>query len=111
MGVQVLGPDVNESDIKFSVNEKGEVRFGLSGVKGVGEKAVESIIEERRNNGPFVSVHDFSKRANTRTVNKKAYESFVYSGAFDSFGFHRAQYFFLGMAEDKNSKHQNPNNK
>jgi len=102
MGVQVLGPDVNESDIKFSVNEKGEVRFGLSGVKGVGEKAVESIIEERRASGPFVSVHDFSKRANTRTVNKKAYESFVYSGAFDGFGFHRAQYFFLGVNDKMN---------
>jgi DNA polymerase-3 subunit alpha len=102
MGVQVLGPDVNESDIKFSVNDRGEVRFGLSAVKGVGEKAVESIIEERRANGSFKSVHDFAKRANTRTVNKKAYESFVYSGAFDGFGFHRAQYFFIGVNDKMN---------
>ena len=102
MGVQVLGPDVNESDIKFSVNDRGQVRFGLSAVKGVGEKAVESIIEERKLNGPFKSVHDFAKRANTRTVNKKAYESFVYSGAFDGFGYHRAQYFFIGINDKMN---------
>jgi DNA polymerase-3 subunit alpha len=102
MNVQVLGPDVNESDIKFSVNDRGEVRFGLSGIKGVGEKAVESIIEERRTNGRFVSVHDFAKRANTRTVNKKAYESFVYSGAFDEFGYHRAQYFHIGVNDKMN---------
>ena len=100
MGVTVLGPDVNESDLKFSVNAKGEVRFGMSAVKGVGEKAVESIIEERVANGVYTSVFDFSKRSNTRIVNKKAYESFVYSGAFDAFGFHRAQYFYIG-ANDK----------
>jgi DNA polymerase-3 subunit alpha len=102
MNVQVLGPDVNESDIKFSVNDRGEVRFGLSGVKGVGEKAVESIIEERNKSGFFTSVYDFAKRSNTRTVNKKAYESFVHSGAFDSFGFHRAQYFFTGINDKLN---------
>lgn len=100
MGVQVLGPDVNESDIKFSVNMQGEVRFGLSGIKGVGEKAVESIIEDRAENGLYKDVYDFARRSNTRTVNKKAYESFVYSGAFDGFGHHRAQYFFVG-ANDK----------
>ena len=100
MGVQVLGPDVNESDIKFSVNPQGEVRFGLSGIKGVGEKAVESIIEDRVLNGMYKDVYDFARRSNTRTVNKKAYESFVYSGAFDGFGHHRAQYFFIG-ANDK----------
>ncbi len=100
MGVPVLGPDINESDMKFSVNAKGEVRFGLSAVKGVGEKAVESIIEERVQNGPYPSVFEFAKRSNTRIVNKKAYESFVYGGAFDAFGYHRAQYFFIG-ANDK----------
>jgi len=102
MGVQVLGPDVNESDIKFSVNTQGEIRFGLSGIKGVGDKAVESIIEERNVNGMYKDVHDFAKRSNTRTVNKKAYESFVYSGAFDGFGYHRAQYFFVGLNEKMN---------
>ena len=102
MGVTVLGPDVNESELKFSVNAKGEVRFGMNAVKGVGEKAVESIIEEREANGPFVSVYDFAKRSNTRIVNKKAYESFVYSGAFDAFGNHRAQYFYIGPNDKMN---------
>jgi DNA polymerase-3 subunit alpha len=102
MGVQVLGPDVNESILKFSVNPQGEVRFGLSGIKGVGEKAVESIIEERNANGFYKSIYDFARRSNTRTVNKKAYESFVYSGAFDSFGSHRAQFFFVGMNDKLN---------
>ena len=102
MGVQVLGPDVNESILKFSVNPQGEVRFGLSGIKGVGEKAVESIIEERNTNGFYKSIYDFARRSNTRTVNKKAYESFVYSGAFDSFGSHRAQFFFIGMNDKLN---------
>lgn len=102
MGVTVLGPDVNESDNMFSVNTKGEVRFGLSAVKGVGEKAVESIIAERAANGPYQSVFDFAKRSNTRIVNKKAYESFAYSGAFDAFGFHRAQYFYIGATDKLN---------
>ncbi|RZK92357.1 MAG: DNA polymerase III subunit alpha, partial [Pedobacter sp.] len=102
MGVTVLGPDVNESDLKFSVNANGEVRFGMSAVKGVGEKAVESIIEERVANGPYPSVFEFAKRSNTRIVNKKAYESFVYSGAFDAYGFHRAQYFYIGPNDKMN---------
>ncbi|RZJ84012.1 MAG: DNA polymerase III subunit alpha, partial [Chryseobacterium sp.] len=102
MGVTVLGPDVNESDLKFSVNIRGEVRFGMSAVKGVGEKAVESIIEERLLNGPYASVYDFAKRSNTRIVNKKAYESFVYSGAFDAFGGHRAQFFYIGPHDKMN---------
>jgi DNA polymerase-3 subunit alpha len=102
MGVPVLGPDVNESEMKFSVNAKGEVRFGLSAVKGVGEKAVESIIEDRTENGPYPSVFEFAKRSNTRIVNKKAYESFVYGGAFDAYGFHRAQYFYIGPNDKLN---------
>lgn len=102
MGVSVLGPDVNESGTKFSVNISGQVRFGLSGIKGVGEKAVESIIIERSEGGQYRSVYDFAKRSNTRTVNKKAYESFVYSGAFDGFGYHRAQYFFVGINDKMN---------
>lgn len=102
MGVSVLGPDVNESGTKFSVNISGQVRFGLSGIKGVGEKAVESIIIERTEGGQYRSVYDFAKRSNTRTVNKKAYESFVYSGAFDGFGYHRAQYFFVGINDKMN---------
>jgi DNA polymerase III subunit alpha len=93
MGVPVLGPDINESDMAFAVNKKGEVRFGLTGVKGVGEKAIESIIEEREKNGPYQSVYDFARRSNVRSVNKKSYENLVYSGAFDEFKLNRAQFF------------------
>jgi len=93
MGVEVLGPDINESDMAFAVNGKGQVRFGLTGVKGVGDKAVESIIEERLANGPYVSVYDFARRSNTKSVNRKSYENLVYGGAFDEFGLNRAQFF------------------
>ena len=93
MGVQVLGPDINESDMAFAVNKKGQIRFGLTGVKGVGEKAVESIIEERNERGPYKSVYDFAQRSNTRSVNRKAYENLVYGGGFDEFGLNRAQFF------------------
>ncbi|WP_423147769.1 DNA polymerase III subunit alpha [Rubrolithibacter danxiaensis] len=93
MGIAVLGPDINESNLSFAVNKKGEVRFGMSGIKGVGEKAVECIIEEREANGLFTDINDFARRANPRTVNKKVYENLVYSGAFDCFGFNRAQFF------------------
>jgi len=93
MGVPVLGPDINESNQAFAVNKKGEVRFGLSGVKGVGDKAVESIIEERDLNGPYKSVYDFAQRSNVRAVNKKSYENLVYGGGFDEFGLKRAQFF------------------
>ena len=93
MGVQVLGPDINESDMAFAVNSKGQIRFGLTGVKGVGDKAVESIIEERMERGPYKSVYDFAQRSNTRSVNRKSYENLVYGGAFDEFGLNRAQFF------------------
>src|SRR6201996_733026 len=93
MGVQVLGPDINESDMAFAVNQKGQVRFGLTGVKGVGEKAVESIIEERKANGVYRDVYDFARRSNTRSVNRKSYENLVYGGAFDAMGINRAQFF------------------
>lgn len=95
IGVRVLGPDVNESDMRFNVNKKKEIRFGLSGVKGVGDKAVENIIEERKENGPYTSIYDFARRINSRTVSKKVYENLVYSGAFDCFNLHRAQFFFI----------------
>lgn len=93
MGVQVLGPDINESDMAFAANKKGVIRFGMAGVKGVGEKAVESIIEERNERGPYTSVYDFAQRSNTRSVNRKSYENLVYGGAFDGFGLCRAQFF------------------
>ncbi len=93
MGVTVLGPDVNESDMAFAVNDKGYIRFGLAGVKGVGEKAVESIIEERNERGPYKTIYDFAQRSNTRSVNRKSYENLVYGGAFDAMGMNRAQFF------------------
>jgi DNA polymerase-3 subunit alpha len=93
MGVEVLGPDVNESSVLFTVNKGGQIRFGLSGIKGVGDKAVESIIEEREANGPFQSIYDFAQRSNVRSINKKSYENLVYSGAFDSFNVRRSQFF------------------
>jgi len=93
MGIEVLGPDINESDMSFAVNKKGQIRFGLTGVKGVGDKAVESIIEERNERGPYKSVYDFAQRSNTRSVNRKSYENLVYGGAFDEFGLNRSQFF------------------
>jgi DNA polymerase III subunit alpha len=95
MGLKVLGPDINESLNGFAVNQKGEIRFGFSGLKGVGEAAIENIIEERKKRGEFVSIYDLAKRVNQRSVNKKSLESLAYSGAFDCFkDIHRAQYFF-----------------
>ncbi|MDB5032015.1 DNA polymerase III subunit alpha [Mucilaginibacter sp.] len=93
MGVEVLGPDINESYMAFTANKKGVIRFGLTGVKGVGDKAVESIIDERLERGPYKSVYDFAQRSNTRSVNRKSYENLVYGGAFDEFGLKRAQFF------------------
>ena len=102
MGIKVLGPDINESKKGFAVNKKGEIRFGLGGLKGVGEAAVESIIEEREKNGPFTSIFDLIKRINQRTVNKKTLESLAYAGAFDCFKeFHRAQYFHIPQGEQR----------
>ena len=94
MGIKVLGPDINESVLKFTVNKQGEIRFGLGAIKGVGERAVESIIEERKLNGPFTSIFDVTKRIDLRAANKKTLESLALAGGFDSFSnTHRAQYF------------------
>jgi DNA polymerase-3 subunit alpha len=95
MGIEVLGPDINESLKIFSVNAQGNIRFGLAGLKGVGEAAVENIIEEREKNGAFQSIYDFVQRISPRAVNKKSMECLAMSGAFDGFReLHRAQYFF-----------------
>jgi DNA polymerase-3 subunit alpha len=95
MGLTVLGPDINESNNGFAVNSKGEIRFGFSGLKGVGEAAIENIVEERNKHGHFKDVYDLVKRVNLRSVNKKSLESLAYSGAFDCFkDIHRAQYFY-----------------
>ena len=100
MGLKVLGPDVNESKQGFAVNSRGEIRVGLGGLKGVGEAAVFSLIEEREKNGPYVSIFDMVKRVNQRTVSKKTLESLAYAGAFDCFPeIHRAQYFFIAPGD------------
>lgn len=96
LGLQVLGPDINESQKRFSVNKKHEIRFGLGGIKGTGDAAVDAIIEEREKNGPFNDIFDFITRVNLRTVNKKTLESLAYAGAFDCFeDIHRAVYFHV----------------
>ncbi len=100
MGIKVLGPDINESLNGFAVNQKGEIRFGLGGLKGVGEAAIETIIKEREKGGSFASIFDFIKRVISRSVNKRSLESLAYSGAFDCFtDFHRAQYFKIPDGE------------
>ncbi|MGN7820693.1 DNA polymerase III subunit alpha [Chitinophaga sp. 22536] len=103
MGIDVLPPDVNESLKGFAVNKKGQIRFGLGGLKGVGEAAVENLLEERKKDGPFKTVFDFIKRVNQRAVNKKSLEALIMSGAFDCFPeFHRAQYFHKPENEPMN---------
>ena len=94
MGINVLGPDVNESYMKFSVNAKGDIRFGLGGVKGVGEGAVEAIIREREDNGPYKNIYDFVERVNLQACNRKNLECLALSGGFDCFPeMKREQYF------------------
>ena len=93
MGIKCLGPDVNESWQKFSANKKGEVRFGLAAIKGMGDAAALAIIDERRKNGPYKDIFDFAQRVNLSSVNRKAFESLALSGGFDSFGIKREQYF------------------
>ena len=85
MGINTLGPDVNESRHKFSVNSKGDIRFGMAAIKGVGEAAVSAIIEEREKNGAYTSIFDFVERVNLSQCNKKNIENLVIAGAFDSF--------------------------
>jgi DNA polymerase III subunit alpha len=93
MGLTVKGPDINESEVNFSVNKKGDIRYGLGAVKGVGEAAVENLIIERNANGPFSSIFDFMRRMNLRTVNKRVMESMVMAGAFDEYIPNRAVFF------------------
>ena len=93
MGIPCLGPDVNESQRKFSANKKGEIRFGLSAIKGMGEAAAINIIEEREKNGPYKDIYDFVQRVNLSAVNRKALESLALSGGLDNFGIRRESYF------------------
>ena len=93
MGLQVLGPDVNESKSGFTVNSQGEIRFGMAAIKGAGTAAVEEIIKERISNGPYRNVFEFAKRVNTRTLNKRSMEALAMAGSFDCFKeHHRRQY-------------------
>jgi DNA polymerase-3 subunit alpha len=99
MGIKVLGPEVNESLKGFAVNKKGEIRFGLGGLKGAGDAAVDHIIVERMENGPYKDIYDFIERV-VKQVNKKSLESLAYSGALDCFPqLHRAQYFTVPDGE------------
>ena len=93
MGIATLGPDVNESYQKFGVNHKGEIRFGLAAIKGMGDAAAQAIIDERTKNGPYKDIFDFAQRVSFANVNRKAYESLALSGGFDSFGIRREQFF------------------
>ncbi|MBR1548950.1 MAG: DNA polymerase III subunit alpha, partial [Prevotella sp.] len=93
MGIATLGPDVNESYRKFGVNHKGEIRFGLAAIKGMGDGVAQAIIDEREKNGPYKSIFDFVQRINFSAVNRKALESLALSGGFDSFGIAREDFF------------------
>lgn len=95
MHIPVLGPDVNESSSAFVANKRGEIRFGMAGIKNVGEAAVKSIVAERIANGPYTDIFDLTRRVNSHMVNKRCLESLARAGAFDCFeNTHRAQYFF-----------------
>ena len=93
MGIPTKGPDINESFLKFSANHKGEIRFGLAGIKGMGSAAAAAMISEREKNGPYKSIYDVVERVNLSACNRKAFESMALSGGFDSFGLSREQYF------------------
>ena len=90
-GIKVLNPDINESDSKFTVNKQGEIRFGLGGIKGFGDNIVKAILTDREENGAFEDIFDFMERM-SGVVNRKAFESLLHSGAFDSFGINRKQF-------------------
>jgi len=102
MGIEVLGPDVNESSNNFIVNKKGNIRFGMAGIKGVGSGAVESIVKARDEKGEnFCSIFDFVERVNLNTVNRKTLESLIYAGAFDSFEPIRREQYLANTSKDE----------
>ena len=119
MRLEVLGPDVNESFYKFSVNQNGAVRFGMGAIKGVGHGAVKTIVDNRKEEGHYKSIFDLAKRVDLRAANKKSFEGLAYAGGFDCFSdTHRAQYFhdegdgvtFLEKAMKYGAKHQENEN-
>ncbi len=96
MGIRVLGPDINESQQNFSSNKAGDIRFGMAAIKGVGEAAVRSLIDEREKNGPFKNIYDLMERVNFTIVNRKCLENIAYSGGLDSIiDFHRSKFFAI----------------
>lgn len=102
MSIATLGPDVNESNLKFTTNKEGNIRFGLGAIKGVGEGAVQAIVEERRANGPYQGIFDFVQRVNLNTCNKKNLENLVLSGAFDGFSELKREQYFAVNAKGEN---------
>ena len=98
-GIKVLNPDINESDARFTVNKQGEIRFGLGGIKGFGDNIVRAILAEREENGLFEDIFDFVERM-AGIVNRKAFESLLHAGAFDSFGICRKQFVLAGKNGD-----------
>ena len=98
-GIKVLNPDINESDARFTVNKQGEIRFGLGGIKGFGDNIVRAILAEREENGLFENIYDFVERM-SGSVNRKAFEALLHSGAFDSFGINRKQFTLSGKNGD-----------
>ena len=100
-GINVLGPDVNESELKFSVNSRGDIRFGMGAIKGVGESAVQSILEERRKNGEFKNIFDFVQRVNLSSCNRKNIENLALAGGFDSFSGIKREDFFVKNAKEE----------
>ncbi|MBR5211952.1 MAG: DNA polymerase III subunit alpha [Bacteroidales bacterium] len=98
-GIKVLNPDINESDARFTVNKQGEIRFGMGGIKGFGDNIVRAILAEREENGLFTDIYDFVERM-SGVVNRKAFESLLHAGAFDSFGICRKQFVLTGKNGD-----------
>ena len=103
MGIKVLPPSINESHKLFAVNAEEQIRFGMSAIKGVGSAAVEEIIKERKENGPFTSLFDLTTRITPQSLNRKTLESLAYAGAFDEFGVKRYQYFLASNPKDEQS--------
>ena len=101
MRLSVKGPDVNESDLNFTVNKAGDIRFGLGGIKGVGEGAVEAIVQERAANGPYTSIYNFVERVNLSACNRKALESLALAGAFDAFDEIKREQFFANNTKNE----------
>lgn len=101
MGIKVLGPDVNESNLKFTVNAEGNIRFGLGAVKGVGEGAVESIMDERKKGGTYTGIFDFVQRVNLNACNRKNMECLALAGAFDNFTLLKREQYFAANAKNE----------